>query len=308
MKITRRKKKPVTGDYPPNKASDIAPNLVQNLTKNLTSSITNLTSSCSPNGNPTQSSAPSIGEKTLEENRREFFKQMATITMGATVLSLAEAKPFMTPPRREGDESKRYGMVVDLRRCIGCQACTVSCAIENQAPPGQFRTTVRQYQVVNNETNEATNVMLPRLCNHCDEAPCIPVCPTQATFQRKDGIVVVDSDICMGCAYCVQACPYEARFINKDTGTADKCNFCVHRLEVGLLPACVESCVGGARIIGDLKDPNSEINRLINQHHDEIKVLKPEQGTIPYVFYIGLDEAFTSQVEGQSMLWEEVKL
>ncbi len=87
---------------------------------------------------------------------------------------------------------------------------------------------------------------------------------------------MVDNERCVACAYCVQACPYDARFINNDTLTADKCTFCAHRLEDGLLPACVETCVGGARVIGDLKDPNSEINRLLNENQDDIKVLKPE--------------------------------
>lgn len=170
-------------------------------------------------------------------------------------------------------------MLVDLRRCIGCQACTVSCAIENQTPQGEFRTHVNQYQV--RLADEVTNVLLPRLCNHCDSPPCVPVCPVQATFQREDGIVVVDNTRCVGCAYCVQACPYDARFINHETQTADKCTFCVHRLEAGLLPACVESCVGGARIIGDIKDPHSRIAQMLHQHHDDIRVLKPENGTAP---------------------------
>src|SRR5690625_4338937 len=143
-------------------------------------------------------------------------------------------------------------------------------------------------------------VSLPRLCNHCDNPPCVPVCPVQATFQREDGIVMVDGDRCVGCAYCVQACPYDARFINKETKVADKCTFCEHRLEVGLLPACVESCVGGARVIGDLNDPDSEISKLIDRHKDEIKVLKPDMGTAPHVFYIGLPEEFVDGVDGQS--------
>lgn len=113
----------------------------------------------------------------------------------------------------------------------------------------------------------------------------MPVCPVQATFQREDGIVVVDNKRCVGCAYCVRACPYDARFINHETQTADKCTFCVHRLEAGLLPACVESCVGGARIIGDIKDPHSRIATMLHQHRDAIKVLKPENGTSPHVFY-----------------------
>lgn len=170
-------------------------------------------------------------------------------------------------------------MLVDLRRCIGCQACTVSCAIENQTPQGAFRTHVNQYQVQLGD--RVTNVLLPRLCNHCDNPPCVPVCPVQATFQRQDGIVVVDNTRCVGCAYCVQACPYDARFINHETQTADKCTFCVHRLEAGLLPACVESCVGGARIVGDIRDRQSRISQTLALHHDAIKVLKPENGTVP---------------------------
>ncbi len=242
----------------------------------------------------------------MDALRRGFLKNIATLTAGAALVPLAEAGMGDQPARREGDGQKRYGMLIDLRRCIGCQACTVSCSVENQMPPGQFRTTVRQYQVVEQKTGRATNVVLPRLCNHCDNPPCIPVCPVQATFQREDGIVVVDNKRCVGCAYCVQACPYEARFINHDTGTADKCNFCAHRLEAGLLPGCVESCVGGARIIGDLKDPNSTIVKMLAAHKSQIKVLKPEQGTVPQVFYLGLDDAFVSNVKGQAMLWEAV--
>ena len=104
--------------------------------------------------------------------------------------------------------------------------------------------------------------------------------------------------------YCVQACPYDARFINEDTLTADKCTFCAHRLEQGLLPACVETCVGGARVIGDLNDPTSEIRRLITEHQDDIKVLKPNEGTKPHVFYIGMDERFTSHIDGQPAIYD----
>ena len=147
--------------------------------------------------------------------------------------------------------------------------------------------------------------MLPRLCNQCDNPPCVPVCPVQATWQQKDGIVVVDNEQCVGCGYCVQACPYDARFINHSTQTADKCNFCVHRLDVGLLPACVESCVGGARIIGDLNDPDSVINQVLEESYDDVKVLKPELGTRPHVFYIGMTDAFVDRIEGQQGLWFE---
>jgi len=122
----------------------------------------------------------------------------------------------------------------------------------------------------------------------------------QATFQREDGVVLVDNERCVGCAYCVQACPYDARFINHETQTADKCTFCEHRLEVGLLPACVESCVGGARVIGDMNDETSTISQLLKEHKEEIRVLKPGMNTNPHVFYIGLPDEFVDGVDGQA--------
>ena len=244
----------------------------------------------------------------MDSSKRQFLAQLGVLTAGASLVPLAEAKFPFSPARREGASGHRYAMLVDLRRCIGCQACTVSCAIENQTPQGAFRTHVNQYQVQLGD--RVTNVLLPRLCNHCDNPPCVPVCPVQATFQRKDGIVVIDNTRCVGCAYCVQACPYDARFINHTTQTADKCTFCAHRLEVGLLPACVESCVGGARIIGDLHDPNSTISTLLAAHRDAIKVLKPENNTHPHVFYLGLDDAFVSPLQGraQPALWQEMEI
>lgn len=231
----------------------------------------------------------------MDPTRRNLLGQMARITAGAAFVpltSVAQAGINDQPARRGGDPNKRYGMLIDLRRCIGCQACTVSCHIENAAPMGDFRTIVSQLEVQDEDSGELATLMLPRLCNHCDNPPCVPVCPVQATYQRQDGIVVVDADRCVGCAYCVNACPYDARFINPETQTADKCTFCAHRLEAGLLPACVESCVGGARIIGDMQDPDSQISRMIAKHRDELMVLKPEMNTSPQVFYLGLNEYF----------------
>lgn len=245
----------------------------------------------------------------MDISKRHFLQQLGVVTAGAALIPLAEAGIVLSPQRHGGSEKRRYAMLIDLRRCIGCQSCTVSCTIENQTPEGAFRTTVNQYQVKLTESETVTNVLLPRLCNHCDNPPCVPVCPVQATWQRKDGIVVIDNTRCVGCAYCVQACPYDARFINHATQTADKCTFCAHRLDVGLLPACVESCVGGARIIGDLNDPNSTLSKLLAAHREEIKVLKPENNTHPHVFYLGLDEAFVSPLQGraQPALWQEVE-
>ncbi len=233
----------------------------------------------------------------MDASKRQFLKNVTGLTAGASLIPIAlvDATPAVG--------NKRYGMVIDLRKCIGCQACTVSCSMENLPPVGQFRTTVQQYEVQVENRDIPTQVMLPRLCNHCANPPCIPVCPTQATYQRDDGIVVVDNQQCVGCAYCVQACPYDARFINHDTQTADKCTFCVHRLEVGLLPACVESCVGGARVIGDLNNPHSQARRLLSEHANDIKVLKPEQGTSPQVYYIGLGDEFLERIDGQPGLW-----
>ena len=253
-------------------------------------------------------SAPTPSPRTQALNtpqlgKRTFLQELVGM---ATAFGLAgaghAASPSATtqPPRRPGMEGKRFGMLVDMRKCIGCQACTVSCSVENLPPIGQFRTTVLQYEIDKPGGAAPAMVSLPRLCNHCDEPPCVPVCPVQATFQRTDGIVLVDNERCVGCGYCVQACPYDARFINHETQTADKCTFCEHRLEVGLLPACVESCVGGARVIGDLNDQDSEINRRMAEHKDEIKVLKPGMNTAPRVYYIGLPDEFVNGVDGQA--------
>ncbi len=161
----------------------------------------------------------------MDQGKRAFLQRIGVLTAGAALVPLADAGWQMEPARQQGDIKRRYAMLIDLRRCIGCQACTVSCAIENQLPQGQFRTTVSQYQIALSGAESVTNVLLPRLCNHCDNPPCVPVCPVQATYQRQNGIVVVDNTRCVGCAYCVQACPYEARFINPVDGNFSYNNF-----------------------------------------------------------------------------------
>lgn len=234
------------------------------------------------------------------ESRRSFLRALPAITVGAAIAPLP-GKAAMAAIQGEGGQ--RWAMVVDVQKCIGCQACTVSCIMENAAPENSFRTVVSTYEV--KEDKRCGTYMLPRLCNHCANPPCIPVCPVGATFQRKDGVVVVDGDRCVGCAYCVQACPYDARFINHETGKADKCTFCAHRVDEGLLPACVETCVGGARIFGDLNDTESLVHQLLTEN--KVKVLKPEQGTQPHVFYLGLDTRFAGHVEGEATLWQPSK-
>jgi tetrathionate reductase subunit B len=116
----------------------------------------------------------------------------------------------------------------------------------------------------------------------------VSVCPTDATYKREqDGIVVVDAGLCIGCKYCIQACPYDARFLNPVTKVADKCDFCIHRVSKGLVPSCVNTCVGGARIFGDLADPDSNVSKLIATNR--VTVLRREMGTQPNVYYIGAD-------------------
>lgn len=234
----------------------------------------------------------------MQHARRNFLQGLGALTFGGAA-SAAEVASVAPAPALSGDKH-RWAMVVDLAKCIGCQACTVSCIYENAVPDGSFRTIVSTYEV--SDGKSTAMVMLPRLCNHCADAPCIPVCPVNATWQQPDGIVVVDANRCVGCAYCVQACPYDARFINHDTQKADKCTFCNHRVQAGLLPACVESCVGGARIFGDLNDPASLVAKIVAK--GDTKVLKPELGTAPHVFYLGLEDAMTGKIEGEPTLWQ----
>ncbi len=228
-------------------------------------------------------------------SRRSFLTALPVVTAGLAA----------SPARAQQDARPRWGMLIDTRRCIGCQACTIGCAMENALPIGQVRTSVATYAVTTAERHTGV-AMVPRTCNHCDEPPCIPVCPVGATFKRADGMVLVDADKCVGCAYCVQACPYDARFVNHETGKADKCTFCSHRVDAGLLPACVETCVGGARVFGDLNDPGSEISRRMQAAAGRTSVLKPEVGSKPNVFYIGLDKDLDGRVDASSaaeMMW-----
>lgn len=239
----------------------------------------------------------------MDVSRRAFLKKSGALTCGAAVTVAGASQAKAGPLRHGGDAKQRFAMVMDLRKCIGCQACTVACSMENQIPVGDFRTIVSQYDVLDTASGAVESFTLPRMCNHCDNPPCVPVCPVQATYQQKDGKVLIDAEKCVGCGYCVQACPYDARYINPVTNTADKCTFCTHRVEAGLLPACVETCTGGARNFGDIKDPDSKVSKLLAEHKDDIKVLRPEMETSPHVFYIGLDPRFEGRVKGEAALW-----
>ncbi len=173
-------------------------------------------------------------------------------------------------------------MVIDLRRCIGCHACSVACKQENNVPITAYRTWVKQ--VEKGRYPNVRKVSLPALCNHCDKPICVQNCPVQASYQREDGIVLIDYDRCIGCKYCIASCPYDVRFVNPIRGTVEKCTFCVHRVDRGQVPACVETCVAKARTFGDLTDPTSEVSRLIATHPSS--PLKPDSGTEPQVYYL----------------------
>ncbi len=181
----------------------------------------------------------------------------------------------------------RYGFAIDQRTCIGCHACTVACKTEHDVPVGQFRTWVKY--VDQGAYPASTRDFGVLRCNHCTDAPCVAMCPTQALFKRDDGIVDFDSDRCIGCKSCMQACPYDAIYIDENTHTAAKCNFCAHRIDQGLEPACVVVCPTHSIWVGDLDDPAAGISQLVASHPTAVRA--PEQNTGPNVIYIGADQA-----------------
>lgn len=175
-----------------------------------------------------------------------------------------------------------YGFVIDNRSCIGCHACSTACKSENQVPLGVYRTWVK-YTETGTFPDTQRHFQVTR-CNHCANPPCARICPTGAMYQRDDGIVEFDADACIGCKACMQACPYDAIHVDPSSGTAAKCHYCSHRIEVGLEPACVVVCPTHAIIAGDLDDPDSEISHAVARQ--KVSVRKPEQGTVPKLFYI----------------------
>ncbi len=175
----------------------------------------------------------------------------------------------------------RYSMTVDLERCLGCEACIVSCAVENEVPIGAFR--LRKTTTVGGRFPELRSEYRMEQCFQCEESPCVDVCPTGANSKTDDGIVHVDRDRCIGCKACVVSCPYGMRYMHPD-GYADKCTFCEHRVREGRQPACVETCPTGARAFGDLEASDGPLRRSLDAA-DGVVQLRPETRTQPRVFY-----------------------
>ncbi len=253
-----------------------------------------------------------------EMDRRQFFdlcKQAlpAGLTLLAAGLPIELASAETTPAAKGGavPEAKlaNYAMAIDIEKCIGCGRCAAACKAENKVPdsPHYVRTWVERYVVPKEgETmvdspnagidgfpdlppvDTLKTFFAPKLCNHCANPPCVQVCPVGATFQTRDGVVLVDEDYCVGCRYCIQACPYGARYLHPEKQVADKCTFCYHRITKGLLPACVEVCPTQARVFGDLNNRSSPIQRVLR--FNPIMSLKAELNTRPKVFYANADQ------------------
>jgi len=181
----------------------------------------------------------------------------------------------------------RFGFAIDNRSCIGCHACTVACKSEHEVPIGVNRTWVKYIE--KGEFPNTRRSFSVQRCNHCADAPCVEICPVTSLYTRPDGIVDFDSDRCIGCKACMQACPYDALYLDPDTLTAAKCNYCTHRVEQGIEPACVVVCPVEAIISGDLDDPTSKIAQL--DRMQRVQYPKPEKNTKPKLFYVGGETA-----------------
>jgi tetrathionate reductase subunit B len=178
----------------------------------------------------------------------------------------------------------KLGFLVDLDLCMGCKGCEIACKVENEVPLSSWRLRVKYVDVGTFPDTKRT--FTPLRCNHCENAPCERICPVSALHYLDNGIVNVDKERCIGCAGCVMACPYGAIYIDPETNTADKCTYCAHRISTGLMPSCVVACPVEANIFGDLEDSTSAISKYI-MSNDDVRVRKPEKGTIPRHFYVG---------------------
>ncbi len=310
------------------------------------------------NNNQSETNEKSVKDHVNKYERGDFLKKLGTGVFGSMVLSAVYNNKFTTMaktinknsdtvelavlPEQKPDEDqiirmmrdlqralrkpvdkRKWSMVIDLRKCVGCYACTVSCIAENKLPPGVVYRPVLSEEI--GTYPNTTERYIPRPCMQCEDPPCVQVCPVHATWKRKDGIIEIDYDQCIGCRYCITACPYSARTFDKGhyytedapktkemvgkkarvyevepmfaygkpwpredddspIGNARKCHFCIHRVEKGMLPACVVSCIGRATYFGDANDSKSLVAELIGKPN--VMRLKEEMGTNPKVYYL----------------------
>ncbi|MBF8267199.1 MAG: 4Fe-4S ferredoxin [Dehalococcoidia bacterium] len=268
----------------------------------------------------------------MDFTRRGFIKGVLGGVLGLAVLPALLKAPGLYLRRASaaptidladgGGGERHWGFVVDASRCIGCGLCVQACKRENNVvmEPEYNRTWVERYVYteegevfvdspeagIEGFANAPANLkyagldidkshFVPKLCNQCENPPCVQVCPVGATYKTEDGVVLVDQEHCIGCRYCIQACPYGARYLVPSGGVTpmgyskvvDKCTWCYHRITKGLRPACVEVCPVGARLFGDLHDPESPVAVALRDHPPA--VLKPALGTKPRVYYLGID-------------------
>jgi len=247
--------------------------------------------------------AVKFDKKPAQMDRRDFMKAggaLATVTLAPGVTLMA----FGGDAKADASAAHRWGLLVDVNKCAkDCDACVTACSKENGWKLPENLETDAQWIRKVNLTDNATGreASLPVMCQHCEEPPCVDVCPTGASFKRVDGIVLVDKHICIGCRYCMMACPYKARsfvhenltdqkpFAPRGKGTVESCTMCVHRVDAGGSPACVEACAAtgnGAIVFGDLKDPESEISKALAKYPST--ALRDDMGLNPGVRYQNL--------------------
>lgn len=249
----------------------------------------------------------------MEQTRRQILKEAGKLLLlGAAAASADPAGPAEAAGAASSGYDPfqhRWGMILDVDRCIGCGNCVRACEKENHVPEGFFRTWIERYEIRGadyehpkvsspdggkngfppSQDTAVKQFFVPKLCNHCQDSPCVQVCPVGATFDSPDGVVLVDESSCLGCRYCVQACPYGCRYIHPEKHTVDKCSLCYHRITRGLTTACCEACPTQARVLVDLKNPADPVHEWLREN--KVQVLKPHMATRPKVFYRSLDGA-----------------